>query len=495
MQISGLRKLLGPQAITTIPGRGYRFSAPLDNEAPQSKAPPMTAPAPVAQSASAPSNLPEHLPTIIGRDSDIQAVLELLRHHHLVSLVGAGGVGKTRLALAVADSQREAFAGGVWWVELAAVSDPALIANVAAQTLGVTFTEHKPAAQALVSASADKHTLIVLDNCEHVLDAVSVLVEMVLLRCARARVLVTSQESLKLPGEQAYRVPSLAVPAKGDPVTADVGSVALFIARALEIDPRTRFDDKSLEATAAICRALDGIPLAIELAAARVPLLGIEGLQQRLNERFKVLTAGARRVLQRHQTLRAALEWSHGLLSEEEQVVFRRLGVFVGGFPLELAQAVVSDAQIDGWATLDLLGHLVDKSLVVADGAERPRYRLLETTRAFAIERLATAGETGPLQRRHAQALYEYLMPLRERHWSLSLAELEVGLAELDNLRAALDWAGSIGGDRSLACALLGASNFVWAKGNQQLEGSERCRRMLPAKGIAPDIEARFQLT
>ncbi len=495
VQISSLRKLFGPQVITTIPGRGYRFSAALDGETPPPPAPAVSALPEEAQGASAPSNLPAHLPTIFGRDADVRAVVDLLRHHHLVALVGSGGVGKTRLALAVAESQRESFTDGVWWVELASVSDPALVANVVAETLGIPFTEQKPAAQALLSALADQHVLIVLDNCEHVLDAASALSESLLRRCARVRVLVTSQESLKLPGEQAYRVPSLAVPAVGEPIAANEGAVALFIARAHEIDPRTSFDGKGLEAAVAICRALDGIPLAIELAAARVPLLGVEGLQQRLSERFKVLTAGSRRVLQRHQTLRAALEWSHGLLTNEEQAVFRRLGVFVGGFPLELAQAVASDERINTWLTLDLLGHLVDKSLVVADGGERPRYRLLETTRAFAIEQLAMAGETQSMLRRHAEALHQYLLPLRERHWSLSPAEMRRGHAEIDNLRAALDWAESSDGDRSLAYALLGASNFVWYYGDRQLEGSERCQRLLPVAGIPPEIEARFQLT
>ena len=278
-------------------------------------------------------------------------------------------------------------------------------------------------------------------------------------------------------------------------MTADVGAVALFVTRAQEADPRTIFDASNLEAAAAICRALDGLPLAIELAAARVSTLGLRAVRDRLDARFKLLTGGARATLRRHQTLRAALEWSHGLLNEAERLVFRRLGVCAGGFTMELAQAVAGDEHLDDWAVLESLSALVDKSLVVAESGEPPRYRLLETTRAFAIERLAVAGETASLLRRHAQALYDYLLPLAARHYSLSLAEMQRGHAELDNLRAALDWAVSSEGDRTLAYGLLGASNFVWYHGGQQLEGCERCRRLLPVDGIAPDIEARFQLT
>ena len=204
------------------------------------------------------------------------------------------------------------------------------------------------------------------------------------------------------------------------------------------------------------------MPLAIELAAARVRLLGIEGLRARLDERFHILTGGTRSVLRRHQTLRAALEWSHGLLSPDERTVFRRLGVFVGGFTLELAQGVAADDQIDRWAVLDVLGHLVDKSLVVADGEELPRYRMLETVRAFALEQLAASGETPTLLRRHAEALLAILVPVNDRRFALTLAESVRHGAELDNLRAALAWAESEADNRSLAFELIGSSRCIW---------------------------------
>jgi len=495
VHISTLRKLLGPQVIATIPGRGYRFAAALESPPAAPVDPRVRADARDETPSSPLTNLPARLQPIFGRDDDIRAVGALLRRHPLVSIVGAGGIGKTRLALAVGDALRMTFADGVWWIELAATSDAAVVANTVAQALGIAVTPERPAAATLVSVLKRQAALLVLDNCEHLLDAAARLVETLLRECPALRVLVTSQEALKLPEEHAYRLASLAVPAQDEPVPAEAGAVALFIARAQAADPRLRFDAASLPTVAAICRALDGIPLAIELAAARVPLLGIDGLHQRLHERFRVLTGGARMVLRRHQTLRAAHEWSHGLLTDEEKLVFRRLGVFAGGFPLELAQAVAADETIDRWAVLDLLGHLVDKSLVTTDAADLPRYHLLETTRAFALEQLAAAGETTTLLRRHAESLYHYLAPLRDRYWTLNDADFARGPAELDNLRAALDWAESPEGDRRLACALIGVSNLCWHATGQLMEGLERCRRLLPLPAYPPDLEARFQLT
>jgi tetratricopeptide (TPR) repeat protein len=226
-----------------------------------------------------------------------------------------------------------------------------------------------------------------------------------------------------------------------------------------------------------------------------VRLLGIEGLRARLDERFHILTGGTRSVLRRHQTLRAALEWSHGLLSPDERTVFRRLGVFVGGFTLELAQDVAADDQIDRWTLLDVLGHLVDKSLVVADGEELPRYRMLETVRAFALEQLAASGETPTLLRRHAEALLAILAPVNDRRFALTLVESVRHGAELDNLRAALAWAESEADNRALAFELIGSSRCIWFSLNLLNEGIERALRLLPLPdGLPLDIEARFNL-
>ena len=254
------------------------------------------------------------------------------------------------------------------------------------------------------------------------------------------------------------------------------GAVELFAARAQAVEPHFALGPDNVDAVVEICRRLDGIPLAIELAAARVPLLGVEGLRSRLDERFNVLTAGARAVLRRHQTLRATLEWSHGLLTADEQRVFRRLGVFAGSFTLEAAQHVARDAQIDGWAALDHLGALVDKSLVLAEGDPVPRYRLLETTRAYALERLAEAGETAATLRLHAEALLERLRALEDdlvRGRRRSVHE-DAG-PELDNLRAALAWTTSADDGAELAIGLAGHSLRVWHATHQLHEGLERC--------------------
>lgn len=491
VHISALRKLLGPQTIATIPGRGYRFMAELDASAQGATA--FANPPPVTSAASAtPTNLSPHHEPLYGRDDDARAVGELLRTHPQVSIVGASGIGKTRLALAVANAQQERFPDGVWWVELAALSDGALVAGAIAGALGVRVADGRPVLETVIALVRKQTALLVLDNCEHLLDAAAECARALVHHAPALRILVTSQEALHTPEEQVYRLGSLPIAGTLD---APAAAVELFVARARAADPRLQLTAANVSAIAEICRRLDGMPLAIELAAARVRLLGLEGLRARLDERFQVLTGGTRATLRRHQTLRAALEWSYGLLSPDEQTVFRRVGVFVGGFTLELAQDVAADGHIDRWAVLDLLGHLVDRSLVVADGDELPRYRLLETMRAFALEKLAAAGETPSLLKRHAEALLALLSPIDEQRWKAGPAEqIRLG-AELDNLRAALAWADSAAGNRAFACALIGCSSSLWMTHAQLNEGVERALAMLPLpESVAPEVEARFNL-
>ncbi len=278
--------------------------------------------------------------------------------------------------------------------------------SAVARVLGTLLSSERSHTETMAAVLAPLRLLLVLDNCEHVTDEVAAFVEAACAAAPGVRVLATSQETLKVADEHVYRLGVLPLPqgdAPGEAMRA--GAVELFAARAQAVAPHFVLGPDNVDAIVEICRRLDGIPLAIELAAARVPLLGVEGLRSRLDERFNVLTAGARAVLRRHQTLRATLEWSHGLLTADEQRVFRRLGVFAGSFTLEAAQHVARDAQIDGWAALDHLGALVDKSLVLAEGDPVPRYRLLETTRAYALERLGEAGETEATLRLHAEAL------------------------------------------------------------------------------------------
>ncbi len=285
-------------------------------------------------------------------------------------------------------------------------------------------------------------------------------------------------QALKTAEEHIYRVGGLAIPADDGIANAlEAGAIELFVARAQGVDPNFALSPAHRPAVIEICRRLDGIPLAIELAAARLPLLGVEGLRTRLDERFNVLTAGSRVVLRRHQTLRATLEWSHGLLTPAEQTVLRRLGVFAGTFTLEAAQDVASDDDIDAWATLDHLGALVDKSLVLAEGDPVPRYRLLETARAYALERLAEAGETARTLRRHADALLRLLAAYgrQDRRWRITPTDTLALAAELDNLRAALAWIVTSAADRDLVLPLAGASLLVWTATNHLAEGLERC--------------------
>ena len=498
VQISTIRKLLGPQVVTTIPGRGYRFTAVRDDEPPRATTFPS---GPASALSAAPearlTNLPEELPPLYGRDEDLSAVRALIEAHKLVTIVGAGGIGKTRLAQAAVHALADRYADGVWFVDLAPVSDPALTASTVARTLNLRLGAD-PQADALADLLRTGEMLIVFDNCEHLLDAVAGLATALRRVAPRIRLLTTSQEPLKLPDEQMYRLGTLALPSEVSVESArQAGAVALFTARVQTLDPYFELCADNVGHVIDICRRLDGIALAIELAAARVPLLGVEGLRARLDERFRILTAGARFAPRRHQTLRAALEWSYALLSAAEMAVFRRLGVFVGSFGLDAAQQVGADNAIDPWVVLEILGNLVDKSLVVADVRGEPRYRLLETGRAFGLEQLAAAGETEGAVHAHALALLTTFERSRQERWATSMqVRLERYLPDLDNLRAALAWAAGPQGDADVLVALAGAACWIWQYGLLQAEGQRWCERVIARLGLAtpPQLAARLYL-
>jgi predicted ATPase/DNA-binding winged helix-turn-helix (wHTH) protein len=456
VQISTLRKLLGPQSIATVPGRGYRFTGSADGAPAPAAGPAATAP--VGESPEPRrTNLPSELPVLYGRAEELAALAELLAAHRLVTVVGAGGIGKSRLAQAAAASALARFADGAWIAELAGLSEPALLANTVASALDLKIAGKGDSAAELVGALAGKSLLLVLDNCEHLLDAVGRLVEAIRRDAPGVALLATSQEPLRLPDEQQFRLVPLAVPASAEAVAArDFGAVALFEARVRAVDPRFALNPETAPLAIDICRRLDGLPLAIELAAARVATLGLRAVRDKLDARFKLLTGGARATLRRHQTLRAALEWSHALLNDAERIVFRRLGVFAGSFTMELAQAIAADDELDDWAVLEHLSALVEKSLVIADAGDSPRYRLLESTRAFALEQLA-AGDSGDMLRRHAEAMLAFLRQVDELNLEGELRTDQYAallVPELDDLRAAYAWASGADGDRALAIAL-----------------------------------------
>jgi predicted ATPase len=493
VQVLALRKLLGPAAIATVPGRGYRLTLAVEVVGAAARASP-AAPPPLPSPQR--TNLTARLPPMVGRAADLAALRGLLREHTLVSIVGAGGIGKTRLAQALVAEIAGDFPDGAWLVELASLADPALVASAVARVAGITLSAERPAVEAVVSVLRSQRMLLALDNCEHLLDGVVDLVDALRRAAPDVRLLVTSQEPLKVVDEQVYRLVTLAVPPAQAEDAGDYSAVQLFVAAAKAAEPRFALTRRNVGAVADVCRHLDGIPLALQLAAARVPLLGIEGLRARLDERFHVLTGGARTVLRRHQTLRGALEWSHGLLTAEEQAVFRRLGVFAGGFTLEAAQEVAADATVSHWQVLEHLGALVDKSLVVAEGEDLPRYRLLETTRAFALERLGEAGETDEHLRRHAVTTRDLVRALAKDPWRTTPAAFAALVAEIDNVRAAVAWAVAAPEERLLAIELNVEAFRVWYASALLAEGLAHClaaRPLLDAT-IPPLVAAKFWL-
>lgn len=441
VQVTALRKVLGHAAIATVPGRGYRFALAVDIEGDAATG--HTAEIDGgAQVVNLRTNLPNWLPPIFGREDAISALLMSLKQHALITIAGPAGVGKSRLAQYAAARLVPRAHGGVWWIDLAALTEPTLLPNVIALAMGLQLDAKSDLMQAIANALAVQDTLIILDNAEHTLDAVAKIVARLRPVANKLRLLLTSQEILHAADEHVFRLEPLSLPVDTTFAAAECsGAVTLFVARALANDRHFRLVEDNCAAVVDICRRLDGLPLAIELAAARVALLGIEGVRTRLDHRFQVLTSGDRTAHRRHRTLREALEWSYQLLSEQEKVVLRKLGVFSGGFTVEAMQAVVSGRQgVHCWAALEHLGELVDKSLVVAEGDSKPRYRLLESIRLFALERLIEHGEADETRTAHRGHYVDVAESANAAINASDVAGLHRLDAERDNILLAMAW-------------------------------------------------------
>ncbi len=391
-----------------------------------------------------PGNLPRQMTSFVGRERSISELAAALAAHPLVTLTGVGGVGKTRLALEVASEVAPDFADGAWLCELAAVSDRGSVADTLAAALDVQPRAGQTLHESVLDALRWKRLLLVLDNCEHVLEAAAQLVAAIGQRCPNVVVMATSREGLAVSGERIVAVASLPVPGENAGLDAIAASeaVRLFVERAVDVKPGFALGAENAEVIAGVCRRLDGIPLAIELAASRVRAMTPNEVLERLDERFRLLTRGSRAPLERHQTLRSTIDWSYGLLEENERRTLDRLSVFAGGCTLASAEAVAAESDDERFEMLDVLTRLVDKSLVIAEEHERTtRYRLLETIRQYAQEQLETSGEAGTMLTRHAgyfADLAEDAAP--ELRGPRLLEWLPFVDAEVDNLGAAVQW-------------------------------------------------------
>jgi predicted ATPase/DNA-binding SARP family transcriptional activator len=457
-----------------------------------------TSGAAIPPAATPPTNLPASSSELIAREAEMRDVVDLVTRHRLVTLTGAGGIGKTRLGLEVARHLLPDFVDGVWFAELAPLSDPGLVPVSVAVALKLALPDRAESPERVAAALGDKRLLLVLDNCEHVIDAAARMAEAVLRAAPHARIVATSREPLRAPGEYVYRVPSLEVPRED---TADceellqTAAVSLFVARVRAVEARFSPDARTAAIAGAVCRRLDGIPLAIELAAARSATLGLDELAARLDDRFRLLTGGHRTALPRQQTLRATLDWSYELLPAIEQTVLSRLAVFARGFTLEAASAVVTADDLEAPEVVDIVSNLAAKSLLVVEIADADtQYRLLETTRIYALEKLADSGALDQVARRHAQH-YQAVFERAEAEWDRpSLEWLAVYGRHIDNVRTALDWAFSPSGDGSIGVALTTSALPLWFHHSLLLECRGRVERALASLAERPGQDRRREM-
>ncbi|MDE5443289.1 hypothetical protein GWG65_17910 [Bradyrhizobium sp. CSA207] len=496
IQVSALRRALGDgqgghRYIATVVGRGYNFVAPIRIEEPSRT---RTA----ATLSTAKHNLPLAVTRIIGREQTVETLVSRLSRQRLVTVIGPGGIGKTTVALAVAERMVGEYEHGVWLVDLASLVDAHLVPSAAGTVLGLQIQGEDPI-RGLVAALRDSCMLLLLDNCEHVVDEVTGLARALLGGAKDVAILATSREPLRVAGESEYRLGPLGSPQASSKLTAAEAAtfpgVQLFVERVSAIVEDFVLTDENAPLVVEVCRGLDGLPLAIEFAAPGVEVLGLEGLAARLDESLPLLGSRHRGRVGRHRTMRAVMDWSYDLLNPEEQLFFRALGIFSGSFTVEAAAAVAMDSATAGIEAIDRLADLVAKSLVVADlSGTRPRFRLLETIRAYAIEILGESDERQHVARRHA----EYYRNLFEHAEIESMARLaDDRLAdyaqEIDNLRAALEWAFLPGGDASIGGALTVAAIPLWLQLSMMEECRSRVEQALTLVREAP-IDARGEM-
>jgi len=443
------------------------------------------------------TNLPPALTSFIGRERALDDVRKRVRESRMVTLTGSGGTGKTRLMLETARELVDAFPDGVWLIELAALTVPAQMAQAIAAALGARAEGDVPALTLVADALGGKRSLLLLDNCEHLIDEAARIAQSLLRALPGLHILATSREALGVEGESVYRVQSLTLPAADANAVASMQSesICLFVERAQAVNPGFSVTARNIEAVTDICRRLDGIPLAIELAAARLNALSVEELGARLHDRFRVLAGGRRTALPRHRTLRALVDWSYDLLSDDERTVLMTLAVFAGGFTLEAAQSVCDNEALREASVLEAVLHLVDRSLLVAehDPGTETRYRLLETIRQYAAEKLADARRADAARRRH----FDYFLGLANRaepelRKPAVLEWLDRIECDHDNLRAALDWA-----DDAYAegyARLAGALHEFWDVRGHFADGFERLERALALYAIEDPARLKAML-
>jgi predicted ATPase/DNA-binding CsgD family transcriptional regulator len=441
-------------------------------------------------------NLPAQRTTFVGREHALATLKDLLKTTRLLVLTGTGGVGKTRLALRLAATLADAYRDGIWWVDLAPLSDPELVPHQVATTVRIREQAGRDVVATLEEALRARQLLLVLDNCEHLVASCAAVVDRLLSACPEVRVLATSREVLGLDGETIWRVPPLSLPqsAAVDQLRTSSEAVELFVQRAVASDARFQLVDENAQSVVRICAHVDGIPLALELAAARLRTLSVHDIAERIGDRFHLLSAGSRTAMARHRTLRAMVDWSHELLSDSERALFARLSVFAGGWTLEAAEAVCSDARVLSSEVVDLLGRLVEKSLVQLEPApgNHGRYRLLETLREYASEKLGNGPDADALHERHATFFLELAESLEpQESTSEGHAWREQLEREHDDLRAALRW--FIDHNQVDSAQRLGATlDRIWMW--HVVEGRTRLLELIALPGRGVPLRTRAKL-